>query len=236
MARRPVDEKIIKLSMDNRDLARKASESTTLLSRLKDGLNKIPGINLGKTTKEMGALGNAVKGVDYDHMHQGIDILANRFSTFGIMSQEIIRRVTNAGIDMVTNLGRAAWNQMMTAGKRRATNIEQAAFQFRGLGIDVEKAMEAAEYATTGTTFGLDEAAVAASQLGASGIEAGDDMATALRAISGVAAMTNSEYSDTAHIFTTVAGNGRLMTDQMRQLATRGLNVAAILAESYGLS
>ena len=236
MARRPVDEKIVKLTMDNRDLARKAAESTTLLSRLRDGLNKIPGISLGKTAKEIGAMGDAVQGVDYGHLHEGVSVLIDRFSTWGIVGQEVIRRLTNAGINMATNLGRAAWGQMMTAGKQRATNIEQARFQFRGLGIDADKAMAAAEYATTGTTFGLDEAAVAASQLGASGLEAGEEMGTALRGISGVAAMTNSSFADTAHIFTTVAGNGKLMTDQLRQLATRGLNVAPILAEAYGVS
>ena len=46
--------------------------------------------------------------------------------------------------------------------------------------------------------------------------------------------MTNSEYEAISPIFTTVAGQGKLMTTQLRQLESRGLNAAAVLAESMG--
>ena len=59
-------------------------------------------------------------------------------------------------------------------------------------------------------------------------------MRTALRAVSGVAAMTNSEYEDIGRVFTTVAGNGRLMGDQLQQLSSRGINAAATLANYLG--
>ena len=61
-------------------------------------------------------------------------------------------------------------------------------------------------------------------------------MHTSLRAISGVAAMTNSSYEDISRIFTTVAGNGRLMGDQLLQLSSRGLNVAATLGETLHMT
>src|SRR5699024_11252916 len=37
-------------------------------------------------------------------------------------------------------------------------------------------------------------------------------------------------------IFTTVAGQGRLMTDQLNQLAFRGLNAASTLAKHFGVT
>ena len=59
-------------------------------------------------------------------------------------------------------------------------------------------------------------------------------MKTALRGISGVAAMTNSTYEDISSIYTTVAGNGKLMTDQLNQLSSRGINAAATLGKQLG--
>lgn len=238
MARRPVDEKIIKLTMDNSDLSEKAAKSVELINKLKDTLNKIPGVNIGKAGDNIAKIGEEAgkSRVGLAAVADGVDTIASRFTNMGIVGTEVLRRVTNNGLDLIENLAKKAWNQTVTAGKNRAKNIEQAAFQFKGLGMDVEKAMAAATYATTGTTFGLDEAALAASALGASGVEAGDDMATALRSISGVAAMTNSSYSDTARIFTTVAGQGRLMSDQLNQFASRGLNVAAMMAKEFGIT
>ena len=100
--------------------------------------------------------------------------------------------------------------------------------------MDVEKTMESANQAVLGTAYGLDEAAKLAAQLGASGMRAGDEMTKALRGTAGVAAMTSSSYEDIGRIFATIAGNGRLMGDQLNQLGARGLNVAAVLGEAYG--
>src|SRR5699024_9652759 len=108
---------------------------------------------------------------------------------------------------------------LIEGGKKRALNIEQAKFQFEGLGMDVEKTMASANEAVLGTAFGLDEAAVVAAQFGASGMRAGKDMTDALRGISGVAAMTGSSYSDVGNIFTKVAGQGRLMGDDLLRLS-----------------
>ena len=238
MARRPVDEKIIKLTMDNSDLSEKAAKSVDLINKLKDTLNKIPGVNIGKAGESIAKIGEEAgkSRVGLAAVADGVDAIANRFSNMGIVGTEVLRRVTNNGLDLVEKIAKSAWSHTMTAGKQRAKNIEQAAFQFKGLGMDVEKAMEAANYAVVGTSYGLDEAALAASALGASGVDAGDDMATALRSISGVAAMTNSSYGDTARIFTRVAGQGRLMADQLNQFAGRGLNVAAMMAQEFGIT
>lgn len=59
-------------------------------------------------------------------------------------------------------------------------------------------------------------------------------MKHALLGISGLAAMTNSSYEDIGRIFTTVAGNGRLMGDQLLQLSSRGINAAATLGKALG--
>lgn len=63
-----------------------------------------------------------------------------------------------------------------------------------------------------------------------------DQMSIALRAISGVASMTNSSYDDIANVFTRVAGQGRVMATDLNSLAARGMNAAATLGKALGKS
>ena len=132
---------------------------------------------------------------------------------------------------------------LLRDGKARATKIENARFQIKGLLKDYADAdkrlsdiMSDVNYGVESTAYGLDAAATVAAQLVASGKEAGDGMRAALRGISGVAAMTNSSYEEIGQIYTTVAGNGRLMSEQLLQLSSRGMNAAATLAKALGKS
>lgn len=63
-----------------------------------------------------------------------------------------------------------------------------------------------------------------------------DEMSIALRAISGVAAQTNSSYDDIGNVFTRVAGQGRVMATDLNSLAARGMNAAATLGKALGKS
>lgn len=108
-------------------------------------------------------------------------------------------------------------------------------------------AMNAADYAVADTAYGLDSAAKAASVLATSGVDvvnfyddladssgrARTEMQVALRAISGTAAMANTDYDSIAQIFEKVSGNGHIMTMELRQLSGHGLNAAATLRDYY---
>ena len=107
MARRPVDEKIVKLSMDNSDLVRKAQESTSLLGKLRNGLDKIPGVNLGKTTKELSNIGSATKGINMDALGQSISAVGDRFSAMGIIGATVLQNLTNRAVDMGIKLAKS---------------------------------------------------------------------------------------------------------------------------------
>ena len=78
-------------------------------------------------------------------------------------------------------------------------NLENAHFQLQGLLKDEEKVsavMKNVNDSVDGTAYSLDSAAKVASQFAASGMRAGDKMFTSLRAVAGVAAMTNSSYDE----------------------------------------
>ena len=225
-----VDNRIVKATFDNKNFEKNAQNTLKTL----DALDK--GMKLDGAAKGLSSLEKAANGMSLDGVTFGVQSLADRFSTLGIVGMTVVQNLTNSLLDFGKNVLRKIWDPIVEGGAKRAMNIEQAKFQFEGLGMDVEAAMKQANYAVTDTAYGLDEAAKAAAQFAASGMEAGDAMGKALRAISGTAAMTNSSYEDIARIFTTVSGNGRLMGDQLNQLSSRGLNAAATLAKAMNTS
>ena len=181
------------------------------------------------TTKALSGLENSLK---LDGVANDIEKISSKFSVMGVIGATAINRLANAAINTGLKMASSLVDPIVEGGKKRALNIEQAKFQLSGLGQDVRTIMDDVNYAVDGTAYGLDEAAMAASQLAASQVSAGDDMKASLRGISGVAAMTGSSYSDIANIFTKVAGQGRVMGDDLLRLSARGLNAAATMAKS----
>lgn len=240
MSRHDVDERVVQMEFDNAKFEQNVSQSMSTLDKLKEKLK------FTDSTKDFQAINRAAKDVDFASLSASIDALNGRFSAFGIVGMTVMQRLTNAAIDLGAKLMStvaAPLNQIKTGGWNRALNIENAMFKMSGLLEDFEeqkqKIDENIDYAVSGTAYSYDAAASAMAQLTASGVEfrgTSMDMKNALRAISGVAAMTNSEYSAIADVFTTVAGNGKLMTMQLNQLSGRGINAAAALGKQLGKS
>ena len=224
-----VDEQVLRMRFDNQQFNDGIADSMLAVDKFKRVLDFSE-----QDGKQLTGIANS------------LDAIRNRFSFMGIVGMRTIENLTDGAIRLgqvlISKLNKPL-NQIISGGTARAANIEQAKFQLKGLFGDsvegakkLQQAMEDADYAVSGTAYGLDSAAKAASQLSASGIKVGDEMKTALRGISGVAAMTNSSYDDMARIFATVAGNGRLMSEQLNSLGARGLNAAATLAKSLNVS
>lgn len=225
-----IDRRVVEMQFDNSQFDKGVRDTLVALDLLKKGLQ------LEDSKRSIRDLQEAGRGFNLNSMKDALDNISDKFSVMGAVGFAVIQRLTNAAIDFAKRTAGLVWDPLVAGGRRRAMNIEQARFQFRGLGIDAEAAMQDALYAVQGTAFGLDEAARAAAQLSASQVSLGDDMKGALRGISGVAAMTNSSYEDISRIFTRVAGQGRVMAVDLNSIAARGLNAAATLAESLGVT
>lgn len=223
-----IDERIVEMKFNNHLFEKNAQTSISTLEKLKQAL-KFDGVD-----KNLANLDKSVNAMDFSRLSAGIDSLNKRFSTMGIVGMTVIQDLTRAAENMAQKMATGLFNQIKTGGWARATNIDQAKFQLEGLDVAWNKIVGDIEYGVNDTAYGLDSAAKVASQLVASGIQIGDDMKASLRGVSGVAAMTNSSYDEIGAIFTTVAGQGKLMTMQLRQLESRGLNVAANLGKASG--
>lgn len=226
------DTRVVSLQFDNSEFDSRVRSSLYSLQELNTKLDSL-GNNSSMSRVSAGTI-NATSGID--GMAASVDFLQKRFSTMGIISMTVISNLTTSAMNFISKIGGFVTNGIKQGGLTRALNIEQARFQMKGLGMDVEHIMGEGgpvQNAVKGTAYGLDEAAKAASMLGSSGVTDLGKLESALTAISGAAAMTGRGYSDIADIFTTVAANGKLMTMQIRQFAASGLNVGAALQKYY---
>lgn len=223
-----IDEKVVEMRFDNNNFEKNVQTSLNTLSDLKQSL-KMDGATKGLENVE-----ETAREVSFEKLLSGVESLQNRFSAFGIVGMRVLENITDSMMNLTEKTISFLSNSIVQGGINRAMNIENAHFMLQGLLKDEEKVkeiMNQAAESVDGTAYSYDSAAKAASQFAASGVETGQQLKTALRAITGVAAMTNSEYESISQIFTTVAGNGRLMGDQLLQLSTRGLNAASTIAE-----
>lgn len=226
-----IDERIVEMKFDNKQFESGVKQTMSTLDKLKKKLvfkNDVKGLD---------NIQNSINRIDLSVAMRGIDAFQQKLSALQIFGKRIVENLADdfyGAIKKVENGIRGVFQQISTGGAKRALNIEQAKFQLEGLHIAWEDIKGDIDYAVSGTAYGLDAAAKVAAQLSASQIQVGDDMKNALRGISGVAAMTNSTYEDIGRVFTQVAGAGRLYTQDMLQLSSRGLNVAAALATQLG--
>ena len=244
------DELVVKATFDAREFQQGVKHASDSLDKLKSSLEIYKDAGSFKAFKQIAKQTNSIsfKGLKSDlgvlaDFGKEVDKLTNKTSllhkAFENVGFWLKKNVVEDAYKKLKGIVTAIPNQIISGGKARAQNIEQAQFQLKGLlkdKYDWKVISEDIDHAVAGTRYGLDAAAKVAAQLSASNINFGDDMKKALRGISGVAAMTNSEYEEIGHIFTTIAGQGKVMTQQLNQFAGRGLNVAAELAKYYKVS
>ena len=230
-----LDERVISLKFDNKQFETAATQSMNTMDRLAGSISSV----VDSTGQ------NVVAGLQagFKTLGQPIAKLADRFSNLGIIGMTALQNLTNRGINAaisgMNNLlskVTSVYSAIKNGGAMRAKNIANAQFQLEGLGIAWSEVKDDINYAVEDTAYGLDSAAKAAGQLAASGVKVGDDMKTALRGISGIASMTNSEYDEIAQVFERVAGQGRVMATDLNSIAARGINAASVLAKEYGVT
>lgn len=235
------DERVVSLKFDNAQFERGASESMSTLDKLKEKLK------FKDSEKDLDKLQRSVDNVSFTKIQKSLESLEQRFSVMGIAGMRVIENLVDKALSGLGKIEAATLGQIRKGGWSRAMNLANAQFQIEGLGYAWEQVEKAVSYGVQDTAYGLDAAASAASQLAASGVDftkvlyqVGNEgitqMHKALRGISGVAAMTNSQYEDISRIFTRVAGQGKVMATDLNSIAARGLNAAAEIGKYLGVT
>ena len=223
-----IDNRVVEMQFNNSDFEKNVRTSLSTLNNLNTSLNDLGSVNSLK------GLGKSFNDIDLSGLETSINTVNDRFSTMGIIGMTALMAITNAAIRAGSQLISSVIGPIKNGGFNRALNLENAKFQLQGIlksSEAVAEVMKDVDYGVKDTAYSLDAAAKVAAQLAASGLRAGTGMQKSLRGISGVAAMTNASYEEIGAIFTTVAGQGKMMTMQLRQLEARGMNAAANMAD-----
>ena len=208
-----IDNRVVNLEFDNASFGKNVDSTLQSLTQLHEGINK------------------SVGDIDLSGIESGVSNISSKFSALGAIGFTAIQNLTNSAIDFGQKIAGSVLDPLVEGGKRRALNIEQAKFQFEGLGLDVEKTMASARDAVKGTAYGLDEAAKIAGIFGTTGMQAGEEMTTALRAIAGTAAMSGAGFMEVGDIFTDVFGKGKAQAEDFNRLSARGVGGAQMIAK-----
>lgn len=219
-----IDNAVVSMQFQNEDFEKGVSQSLSTLEKLQTALNATSDKGLKELEK-----------TDLSRLGRNIEKLKDRFTVLG----EKIYQIKDTIFNLAAKPLNFAIGGIIEGGRNRAMNIEKARFSLEALlGEEnqerIDDVMKDVSDSVSGTRFGLDAAAKAAATLVATGRRASDEgglLLNDLKAIVGVASMTNSEFEDIADIFTTIAGRNKVLGTDFNRLASRGLNAAETMAE-----
>ena len=221
-----IESRIVSMIFDNKQFEKNVATSQKTLEKLDEQLK------FKDADKGFKGISDAASQVSFSSMISKVQDIGIKMKASSVIGIEVLKRLTNSAIDFAKTWASKVIEPITSGGWNRATAIDNAKFQLQGLGIAWDEISDDIDYGVKDTAYGLGAAAMAAAQFAASGVQLGDNMKTALRGISGVAAMTNSTYEDISRIFTGIAGANRVYGDDLNSLAARGLNAAAVLANA----
>lgn len=247
---RTVDSRVVEMVFDNAKFEKNVAQTQKTLKNLKTDLD------FTKEVQNFNQISEASKGIDLSALSNSVSALSERFTTMGIVGMTVIQNLTNAIMNTLMGAIGSAVSVITTGGKNRALNLEKAKFQIEGLGKTWDEVSKQIDFAVTDTAYSLDQAALAAGAFVTSGVQIGnvskvisevgangemakdyiDDLGVALKAVSGVAAQTQSDYSRISNIFQDVASAGYLTGQAKTSLQLLGLPVVQDLANYYGRS
>lgn len=127
----------------------------------------------------------------------------------------------------------------LVKGFNRLTGIDDARAKLKALRFDaaeVEDIMNSALESVKGTSYGLDEAATTAANAVAAGIKPGKDLTKYLTMTSDAAAIAGMSMSEMGSIINKVQTGQTAYTEDLEQLADRGLPIYQWLAEEAGVA
>lgn len=143
------------------------------------------------------------------------------------------------GIGAFTGLIALVGGLAVKGGLTRLLNIEDAQAKLKGLGNSTETVttiMSNALESVKGTFFTLDDAATVAASAVAAGIKPGKDLTKYLKLTADAASIAGGSLGDMGAIINKTTTSGHVFTDDLNQLADKGLPIFTWLQTEYGVS
>ena len=138
----------------------------------------------------------------------------------------------------VVDLGRSVGSTVLRGGLSRVLDTENAIVMFHQMGLSIRETdalMDQLRDTFRESPFAYPDVFNISSQLLASGVEL-NRLNDTMRNVGNMAAFAQSDLNEIGEIFVKISAEGRLSTLRMDQFGTRGVNMAALLAESMGVT
>lgn len=127
----------------------------------------------------------------------------------------------------------------ISGGMARLQSVEQAEKMLLGLGNSAEKVdtiMDNAMKSVKGTAYGFGDAAKMAATFVGANVKEGEDLTRVLKLVGDTASITGADFAEMGSIWTKVAANQKLSTEELNQLQDRGLGLLTDIQKKYGVT
>lgn len=192
---------------------------------------------LGDDSNLQKAFANAEKTVS--DFESRTNSFSKRFDSIGASlvstGKKLTKYITTPAIGATT----ALTSLTLVKGFNRLTGIDDAKAKLKGLGHDaksIETIMNSALSSVKGTSYGMDEAATTAAGAVAAGIKPGKSLTRYLSLTADAAAEAGISMADMGSIINKVQTNQVAYTENLQQLADRGLPIYQWIGDAAGVT
>lgn len=195
----PIEEKIVKMSLDNSGFLIKVSQTLLALTGLENKLAAPKNAKFGNSIESVRSLQSAVSSFHTDEMANGIERIAGRFSTLGVIATTVLANITNKVVNTGANMIRGLTIEPIMGGysmyenKLKSIQVILANTQGKSNLGDVTKSLgELNDYASK-TIYSFQDMTTNMGTFTAAGV----DLNTAKTAIEGIGNLAAASGSST---------------------------------------
>lgn len=169
--------------------------------------------------------------------------LGRQFSSIGrnlgrTLSSTISNSIKVAGGAALAGAGAVA-GQAFAGGFNREITVKDSQARFLAMGKtakDVSAIMENVSNSVNGTQYGMGEAAKVASQLLNAGVQSGTELEKQLQRITKISDISGSSFEEMGSIYSKIMSGNIVFTEDVNQLADRGIAIYDALGKEMGKS
>lgn len=165
--------------------------------------------------------------------------ISGKMASVGALGAKALGGALTLGVAAVGTAVTATLGAALSKGFDRLKSIDDAKFKLKALGNsaeDVQSIMDSALASVKGTAYGLGDAATIAASAVAAGVEPGQKLTSYLKLTADAAAVAGTSLNDMGMIINQVRTSGSAYTEDLNQLAGRGIPIYQWLGDEAGVA
>jgi tape measure domain-containing protein len=198
---------------------------------IKRSLNSVDGSGAGRRVGQQFSR-SASQSVNSANLGGGFQ---TKMASVGAVGAKALGGALTLGVAAAATTITGTLGAALSKGFDRLKSIDDAKFKLKALGnsaADVQDIMDSALASVKGTAFGLGDAATIAASAVAAGVKPGEELTSYLKMTADAAAVAGTSLSDMGAIINQVRTGQMAYTEDLNQLAGRGIPIYQWLAES----